>query len=315
MIVSLRFASVNLLRKIALANRRLTNKWRLANITVIMHGSEIDNLAILLSNWLDSGRRSSPHTQEAYQRDVREFARYSGKPITQTQASDLIEYQAYLRNQTSSRATEYRKLTSLRSFFKFLKLTKAVTEDLAAAIQTPKVESDFKSKALSVDEIAAIIEAAKASPIDSLLLRMLYITGARISEVLMLSWSKMEAAEDGGAFVRILGKGRKKREVYIGAELWADLHAVCGSVAQDEPLFSMDRHEAAAMVAKAAKAAKIDRKVTPHDLRHSLASNLLESGATLAQVRDQLGHADIKTTSLYLHATDRTEMIRDMPIK
>jgi integrase/recombinase XerD len=85
--------------------------------------------------------------------------------------------------------------------------------------------------------------------------------------------------------------------------------------ADDEPLFDFDRHEAAAMIKKAANAAKIGKRVTPHVFRHSLASNLLECGATLAQVRDQLGHADIKTTSLYLHATDRVAMIRDMPIK
>ena len=77
----------------------------------------------------------------------------------------------------------------------------------------------------------------------------------------------------------------------------------------------MDRREAAYMILKAAKAAKIGKVVTPHMLRHSLATELLEDGATLAQVRDQLGHSDIKITSLYLHAKDRTEMIRKMRIK
>jgi integrase/recombinase XerD len=278
-----------------------------------MHGSDMDNLDSLLSGWLDSGRRSSPHTQDAYRRDVRAFVAYSGRPIKETQPGDLVGYQAYLRQQVGSAATEYRKLTALRSFFKYLKLTKQITEDLAAVIQTPKVESDFKAKTLSVDEVNAIIEAASGS-LDSLLLRMLAITGGRVSEVLALTWANMQATEDGGGFVRILGKGRKQREVYIGPELWADLTRL-RDIPDDEPLFKVDRHEAAAIVSKAAKAAKIGKPVTPHVLRHSLASNLLERGATLAQVRDQLGHADIKTTSLYLHATDRAAMIRDMPIK
>jgi len=280
-----------------------------------MHGPEIDNLDALLTAWLDSGRRSSPHTQEAYKRDVRAFARYSGRPITETQPGDLVNYQAYLRQQVGSAATEYRKLTALRSFFKYLKLTKVIKEDLAAVIQTPKVESDFKSKALSVDEVRAIIDVAAPGSLDSLLLRMLYVTGGRISEVLALTWSHMQAAEDGGGYARILGKGRKNREVYIGPELWADLARLRGDLDDDEALFPMDRHEAAAMLKKAARAARINKPVTPHVFRHSLASNLLEGGATLAQVRDQLGHADIKTTSLYLHAKDRAAMIRDMPIK
>lgn len=280
-----------------------------------MHDTETDNLDALLTAWLDSGRRSSPHTQEAYRRDVRAFAVYSGRPIAETEPGDLINYQAYLRQQVGSAATEYRKLTALRSFFKYLKLTKAVVEDLAAVIQTPKVESDFKSKSLSVDEVKAIIGAVAPNSLDSLLLRMLSITGGRVSEVLALTWTRFQAAKDSGGFVRILGKGRKNREVYIGPELWGDLNRLRDDIGPDAPLFTVDRHEAAAIVSKAAKAAKIGRPVTPHMLRHSLATNLLEAGASLAQVRDQLGHADIKTTSLYLHAKDRAAMIRDLPIK
>jgi integrase/recombinase XerD len=280
-----------------------------------MHESQIDNLDDLLSGWLDSGRRSSAHTQDAYRRDVRAFAAYSCKPIEATQAADVVNYQAYLRHQVGSPATEYRKLSALRSFFKYLKLTNAIKEDLAAVVTAPKVESNFKSKALSVEEIAAIIEAATPNPLDSLLLRLLFTTGARISEALALTWSHLKAAEIGGGYAHILGKGKKEREVYIGPELWADLVSLC-DVPDGQPLFRMDRHEAAAMVKKAAKAARITKPVTPHLLRHSMATYLLASGkATLAQVRDQLGHSNISTTSLYLHAEDRAAMIRDMPIK
>lgn len=280
-----------------------------------MHATELDNLDTFLTGWLGSGRRSSPNTQEAYRRDVRAFAAYSGKPIKETEPGDVIGYQAYLRHQVGSPATEYRKLSALRSFFKYLKLTKEITEDLAAIIKAPKVESNFKAKALSVDEIQAIIDAAAPNPLDSLLLRMLFVTGGRISEVLALTWAHLKAAELGGGYAHILGKGKKEREVYIGPELWADL-ATLRDVPDDAPLFSMDRHEAAAMIKKAAKAAKITKSVTPHIFRHSLATYLLASRkATLMQVRDQLGHSDISTTSLYLHAEDRAAMIRDMPIK
>jgi len=280
-----------------------------------MHTPEIDNLDSLLSDWLHTGRRSSPNTQEAYRRDVRAFVAHSRKPIEETQAADVIQYQAYVRHQAGTKATEYRKLSALRSFFKYLRLANIIKDDLAAIIQTPKIESDFKSKALSVEEIAALIEAARPNPLDALLIRLLYVTGARISEALALAWANLRGAEDGGCYALIAGKGDKPREVYIGPELWADLAAL-RDIPNNAPLFPMDRHEAAAMIKKAAKAANIGRNVTPHMLRHSLATNLLESGrATLMQVRDQLGHSDISTTSLYLHAKDRAAMIRDMPIK
>jgi len=281
-----------------------------------MHATELDNLDTFLAGWLDSGRRSSPNTQEAYRRDVRAFAAYSRKPIKETQPGDVIGYQSYLRHQVGSPATEYRKLSALRSFFKYLKLTKEITEDLAAIIKAPKVESNFKAKALSVDEIQAIIDAAAPNPLDSLLLRMLFVTGGRISEVLALTWTHLKAAEIGGGYVHILGKGKKEREVYVGPELWADLNLHIVDDGANGYLFQMDRHEAAAMLKKAAKAAKITKSVTPHIFRHSLATYLLASRkATLMQVRDQLGHSDISTTSLYLHAEDRAAMIRDMPIK
>src|SRR5262249_37154141 len=159
--------------------------------------------------WLNSGRRSSPNTQEAYKRDVRAFVAYTKKPITESQPGDLIQYQAYIRDQTDSPATEYRKLTALRRFFKYLKLTKVITDDLAAAMQTPKVESNFKDKTLNVDEVQAIIDAVGPKSADGLLLRLLAVTGVRISELLALTWRDFTAAEDGGAYVHILGKGKK----------------------------------------------------------------------------------------------------------
>lgn len=273
-----------------------------------------DNLTALLDGWLSSGRRRSPNTREAYTRDVRAFVAFTGKPVIETTSGDLARYQSLLRHQHSE-ATEYRKLSALRSFFKYLKLTNAIADDPTTAVQAPKIEQKFKDKALDIQDVQAIIETASPMPIDSLLVRLLFVTGARISEVLALTAADFKLQEDGGAFVQLFGKGRRTREVYIGAELCADVFRFGNVDKEDEPIFSIDRHEAAGIVAKLAKAAKVSKHVTPHIFRHSLASYLLASGATLAQVRDQLGHQDIKTTSIYLHGTERTQMIRDLPIK
>lgn len=279
-----------------------------------MHEPNNSNLASLLDGWLSSGRRRSPNTHDAYRRDVRDFLAFAKLPVEQITAGDVAKYQSFLHQQHGE-ATEYRKLSALRSFFKYLKLTKAVTEDPTEMVQAPKVEPKFSSKVLDVDEIKAMIAAASAMPADALLLRMLYVTGGRISEVLALTWADFKATDDGGANLQIFGKGRHTRVVYIGTELWNSLLAFRGDIGDDEPLFTINRHQAARIVTRLAKVAKVNKPVTPHAYRHSLASHLLSDGATLAQVRDQLGHADIKTTSLYLHAEDRTQMIRELRIK
>lgn len=273
------------------------------------------NIKELLDGWLSSGRRRSLNTRDAYTRDVQDFLAFTKKPITETTSGDLARYQSFLRQDSKSDATEYRKLSSLRSFFKYLLLTEKITQNPAAQLQTPKVESKFADKALKVDDVQAIIDATGAMPVDSLLVRLLFVTGARISEVLALTQESFKLLDDGGAEVQLFGKGRKTRTVYIGPELCADVFRHSNAADEDSPIFTIDRHEAAAIVAKAAKAAKVSKHVTPHVFRHSLASFLLANGATLAQVRDQLGHQDVKTTSIYLHGTERTEMIRQLPIK
>jgi integrase/recombinase XerD len=278
-----------------------------------MYRPEVKDLDSLLNEWLDSGRRGSQGTKDAYRHDVREFLRYTGKPIHDTTTGDVVQYQSWVRNQ-SSPATECRKLATLRSFFKYLILAKQIKENPTLGVESPKVESVFSDKALEEDEVRAIIEATSASPLDSLLLRLLYVTGGRISEVLGLTWDNLKA-KDGGGEASITGKGKRNRKVFISAELWADLVRLCGELPSGVCLFEMTRFEAARMIQKAAKAAKIGRPVTPHQFRHSLATHALERGATLAQVRDQLGHADIKTTSLYLHSKDRAEMIKNLAIK
>lgn len=274
-----------------------------------------NNLTELLDGWLSSGRRRSPHTHEAYRRDVGEFFSFCPKPVNEVTSDDVLRYQSRLRDQSKKDATEYRKLSSLRSFFKYLLIREKVKVNPAAQIQTPKIESHFADKALSVDEVKAVIDAADGMPVDSLLVRLLFVTGARISEVLALTAADFNIQDDGGAMVYLFGKGRKKREVYIGPDLCADVFKFGNVDDESKPIFAIDRHEAAAIVAKAAKVAKVSKHVTPHIFRHSLASYLIASGASLAQVRDQLGHQDVKTTSIYLHATERTQMIRKLPIK
>ncbi|HKX31994.1 MAG TPA: tyrosine-type recombinase/integrase [Blastocatellia bacterium] len=271
---------------------------------------------LLLSQWLASGKRSSAHTAEAYTRDIRAFLAYASKPLDQITVGDVAGYQALLRQQCQP-ATEHRKISSIRSFFSFLKAARVIQEDIAALISSPKVESKFKDRSLTEDEVEAMIGAAESMPLDALLIRFLYITAGRVSEVLSLTWANLVPAEsqDGGGYVRILGKGKKTREIYIGAELWDDLVRARGDIGQDEPLFPFDRFQVWAIVKKLAKGARVTGDVSPHWFRHSHASHALQAGASLTDIRDDLGHSDVKITSLYLHADPERATAKRLRIK
>lgn len=274
-----------------------------------------DSLDSLLSDWLSSGKRSSRNTADAYRRDVKAFFKYCGnRQPNEITAKDIAQYQSFLRREYQP-ASEYRKVSALRSFLAYLKAAKAIEDDLACLIHSPKIESNFKDKAITVDDVQAMIEAAANIPIDSLLVRTLYLTAGRVSEVLALTWADLKPAKQGGGFVHFFGKGRKNREVYIGQDLWDDLVSIRGEIADGERLFPIDRFEAFAIVKKLAKAAKVTANVSPHVFRHSLASHVLEDGGTLAQVRDRLGHSDIKTTSLYVHSTEDSGIINGLKVK
>lgn len=280
-----------------------------------MTGIETD-IDTLLSQWLASGKRSSQHTAEAYTRDVRAFLASASKPLGEITVGDVAQYQALLRQQCKP-ATEYRKVTAIRSFFHFLKAARQIEHDIAPLIATPKIAPTFKERILTEDEVQAMIEAAGPNPLDSLLIRFLYITAGRVSEVLDLTWANLTAADtdDGGGYVRILGKGKRRREVYVGPEIWADLATLRGEIGKDEPLFPFNRFRVWAIVKRLGKAARVSEEVSPHWFRHSHASHALEAGASLADIRDDLGHADVKTTSLYLHADPNRATARRLRIK
>src|SRR5215468_8665274 len=155
-----------------------------------------------------------------------------------------------------------------------------------------------------------MIEAASPSPHDALFIRLLYVTAGRVSEALSLTWSRFTAADEGGARARITGKGKRNREVYIPAALWRDLEAFRDGAEDSSLLFRINRHQAWEIVKRLARAAKIEGEVSPHWFRHAHASHAIERGATLGEVRDQLGHAQITTTSIYIHSNAETSTTR-----
>lgn len=264
---------------------------------------EFGDVDYWLSEWLKSSRRTSENTAHAYRTDMRQFFEACPKPFDQVSVVDILEYQSSLPDKLSTR-TKARKLTTIRSFYGFLAKREVVTLNLAR-IETPKLQQRIdKDKLLTEEEVKAIIEAATNDQ-HRIFVRFLYLTAVRVSEALSLRWRDITAASGVTAEAHIVGKGGKHRDVFIPQALWCDLVEMEGSERRsNEPVFSFikNRLHALRIVESLAKVAEIDKPVTPHSFRHAHISHALKNGASLAELRDQAGHANISTTSLYAHA-------------
>jgi integrase/recombinase XerD len=215
-----------------------------------------------------------------------------------------------------------RKAAAIRAFYRFCYAEELIDADVAALIDLPR-QSQRLPDTLDAGEVVQLLDATDgaADPMtgmrDRALLELLYAAGLRISEALDLDRHDLNLA---GGFVRVIGKGDKERLVPVGdiaLEVISDYLALrdAGGPATDEatrmrePLFlsrrgrRLDRMAAWRSIRAAATRAGLTGRVTPHTLRHSFATHLLEGGADLRVVQELLGHASITTTQLYTHIT------------
>lgn len=259
-----------------------------------------------LTQWLKSDRRESPNTAAAYKTDLRQFFESVAKPFNQVTIADILLYQSSLPRNLSPR-TRARKIASVRSFYRHLNISEAIKPPLNLdAIDAPKIQQRIEyDKLLTEKEVKAIIAAATNNQ-HRLFVRFLYLTAVRVSEALSLRWRDLTPHGDGSANAHIVGKGNKHRDVLVPHLLYESLK-FWATGEGDDLVFSFikNRLHAARIVQGLAKVAKIDKPVSPHSFRHAHISHALQNGATVAELRDQAGHASIITTSLYAHA-DRT---------
>ncbi len=266
------------------------------------------------TRYLTAERNLSPRTVEAYLRDLGEFREFAARQGLAT-AQDLRKVDVVLlrrfladllkRNQRSSVA---RKLSSLRMFFRFLVRENGLLTSPADELSTPKL-SHYLPRTLSVDEAHGLMENACGVSIlnrrDQAIYELLYSSGLRISELTGLNLGSIDLAEK---LVRVLGKGRKERIVPIGSKAVVALQAYLAMrnpVKLDEPLFlnarggrltprSVQRNLKTRLIQTG-----IRKDISPHDLRHSFATHLLDGGADLRAIQELLGHASLSTTQKY----------------
>jgi integrase/recombinase XerD len=262
--------------------------------------------------------RRSPRTVEAYRRDLTALGGYLGKPVGEASVEELERYTAQLRADGLSAATIARRTAAARSFFRHQQLLGARGDNPAAAVALPKRPKPLP-KTLSPGEAERLIQAAVGTTPralrDQALVELLYGAGLRVSEAVGLEKGGVDLDD---RFVRVLGKGGKERVVPVGRHA---TEAIRRYLARGRPYLDrrhrpelflnarggpLTRSGAFVILRRLAEKAGLDpARIHPHLLRHSFATHLLEGGADLRSVQEMLGHADLSTTELYTHVTDR----------
>ena len=261
---------------------------------------------------------NSRHTVEAYGRDVERLAAFA---TTRGRAgpghltpTDLREFVYHLKDLGLSPSSIRREISALRTYYRFLAGEGHVTRDPTGRLELPKAWRRLP-EVLTVPEIESLLSAPRPDePLgwrDRALLEVAYGTGIRVSELIGLETADIWFDE---ALVRVRGKGGKERLVPIGrralgaAALYGREIRTGIDRGQSRGRFFLNRYGrpisrvgAWGIIKRAASRAGLTKRVTPHTLRHSFATHLLEGGADLRAVQEMLGHADLSTTQIYTH--------------
>ena len=274
----------------------------------------------------------SHNTSNAYHNDLTQFRdffqerkQFPPNGSTPWHSVDLDLLNDYINDLRVNRgyrdATTARKVAAIKSFFGFLTDNKFVADDPTQGLGSPRVGRSLP-KYLSQDEVAKLLDLAcqpgtKEGQRDATILELLYATGLRVGELVSLDVSNLDLNE---SYIRCWGKGSKERIVYLYPRALSELKhylkhsrkALLGTVKdKDQPaLFVNHRGQRLTrqwvwnILKSYGERANIDQKITPHTLRHSFATHLLQNGASLRHAQELLGHSSISTTQVYTHLTD-----------
>ena len=265
-----------------------------------------------------SSARLAPRTVEAYRRDLAHLTNWLGRSPADASTDDLTAYVAQLRADGLAPTTVARRLAAVRSFFRHQVLLGAREDNPAANVELPRRRRTLP-RTLSPAEVERLLDAAAGTTPrhlrDRALGELLYGAGLRVSEAVALDRQSVDLEN---RLVRAFGKGSKERVVPIGREA-AD--ALRRYLARGRPYLDrrhrqelflnahggpLTRAGAFLILRRLADKAGLDpARIHPHLLRHSFATHLLEGGADLRAVQEMLGHADLATTELYTHVSDR----------
>ncbi len=267
--------------------------------------------------YLEIEKGLSKNTTDAYRCDLTDFIDFCSSrnvfQITDIERSDLNSYILKLREENYSPSSVTRKVASLRGFFKWFCANEYGVKNPAQTLEQPKLPKKLP-KVMTVDELETILNS-DLSPVEVLIVELLYGCGLRVSELVNLRLNNIDI---NSKYIQCFGKGSKERIVPFGKKAAdainmylkvRDVIVLKNNLSDNKILFLKDngkqisRQDVYNFIREQGK--KIHKHVSPHTLRHSFATHLLENGADLRVVQELLGHSDVSTTQLYTHITKK----------
>ncbi|MCK4240244.1 MAG: site-specific tyrosine recombinase XerD [Candidatus Atribacteria bacterium] len=271
-------------------------------------------------DYLSVERGLAQNTIISYRYDLIKYINFFKKNkvqfFNQTNKGLINNYFVYLRKEGLEINSISRNLVAIKMFYRFMLAEGFINEDVSSLIEFPRVSKKLPY-ALSLREINILLDDSNFKEYlgqrDQAILELFYATGIRVSELINL---KIDDINMENQMVKCLGKGSKERIIPFGSKAHQSLSLYLKEVRlrlakdpKENALFLNNRGERLSrqgiffLVKKHARKAGIEKKVTPHTLRHTLATHLLENGADLRSVQEMLGHSDISTTQIYTHVS------------
>ncbi|MBI1919463.1 MAG: tyrosine recombinase XerC [Geobacter sp.] len=277
-------------------------------------------------HYLSTERNVSPHTIDAYRNDLEQFSAFVRRE--RGEGADpagvdhlLIRRWMALLHKEHKKSSIGRKLAAVRAFFRYLLREGLLEKNPAALVSTPKKEKKVPFH-LNVDEVTALVEAPRGTDMaalrDRAIFETLYSCGLRVTELVSLDVGNLDLEQ---GLVRVLGKGGKERIVPVGSKARkavGDYLVARNHPPIDAPLVlnlrggRLTRRSVARIIDNYILRLAAMKKVSPHTLRHTFATHLLEAGADLRAIQELLGHASLSTTQKYTHVSiDRLMEVYD----
>ena len=271
-------------------------------------------------DYLTIERGLAQNTIISYRYDLIKYINFLKKnnisSFNQTKKDLVNNYFVYLRKKYLQINSISRNLVAVKMLYRFLLIEGFIKEDITGLIEFPRMSKKLPH-VLSLREINLLLDKANFKSNlglrDQAILELLYATGMRVSELIYL---KIDDINMENRMLKCLGKGSKERIIPFGSKAYQSLRLYLDKVRQklvknpnEDILFLNNRGERLSrqgifyLVKKYVRKARIEKKITPHTLRHTLATHLLENGADLRSVQEMLGHSDISTTQIYTHVS------------
>lgn len=268
-------------------------------------------------NYIYIEKRLSANTKDAYKRDLVSFSTFlDNKKVNNIKSNDIRDYIKYLNDNNEKDKTIARKIVSIRTFFDYLMKNNVINVNPCEKIESPKLKKSLP-KTLNEEEINILLDIKPKTALEwrnKAMIELMYAAGLRVSELVELEVNDVNLKDN---YVRVFGKGKKERIVPM-ADITTDIlneyisvyrNSLLKGYLTDKVFISsygkgMTRQGFFKNLKKIAKEKGIKKDFSPHTLRHSFATHLLEHGADLRSIGELLGHENIKTTQIYTHVTN-----------